>query len=226
MDRESFMLRIREALEVGQTTPPREQAPAVDEALARLASSDDPLVTMFAERAEAVGMHVHRCPASELTQRLIALLREVGARRIATSVGSIPQALGLNESLRRAGFELVDWKKQPGFEAQYELDAGITDVHAAFAETGTLVCSSDAGHSRGLSLVPPTHIALVRETDILPDMIDYWPRLRGLSGADLPSSQAFITGPSKTADIEGVLIQGVHGPERVEIMIVGDGGEA
>lgn len=225
MDRATFMARVRDALEVGQTQPPSERPPVVDEALARLASTEDELVAMFTKRAEAVGMHVHPCTAAELTARLIALLREVGAKRIATSVGSIPQALGLNEALRRAGFELVDWKKQPGFEAQYELDAGVTDVHAAFAETGTLVCNSDAGHSRGLSLVPPIHVALVREADILPDMIDYWPRLRGLASGDLPSSQAFITGPSKTADIEGVLIQGVHGPERVEIMVVGDGGK-
>src|SRR5690606_18699946 len=97
-----------------------------------------------------------------------------------------------------------------------------TDVHAAIAETGSLVCCSDGGHSRGLSLIPPVHIAIVRKSDILPDMFDFWPRYAQSQPDELPSSIAFITGPSKTADIEGVLITGVHGPGRVFVLVVED----
>jgi L-lactate dehydrogenase complex protein LldG len=103
---------------------------------------------------------------------------------------------------------------------QFTLDAGITDVHAAVAETGTLICCSGPGHSRGLSLIPPIHIAIVRAADILPDMLDYFASRRGQKSPQLPSSQAFITGPSKTADIEGELIVGVHGPGRVYVVVV------
>ena len=105
-------------------------------------------------------------------------------------------------------------------DAQFDVDCGITGVHAALAETGTLVLYSDAHHSRGLSLVPPLHIAIVYRRDILPDMLDHWARLRGIPGSDLPSNMVFITGPSKTADIEGELVTGVHGPEAVHIMLV------
>jgi L-lactate dehydrogenase complex protein LldG len=115
----------------------------------------------------------------------------------------------------------VAWRDTPGFEALYNTDVGITDVQAAIAETGSLVCTAGPGSARGLSLVPPIHIAIVRRSQVVPDLIDYWtPSLN----AQLPpsSSVALITGPSKTADIEGVLITGVHGPREVHILLIED----
>ena len=75
---------------------------------------------------------------------------------------------------------------------------------------------------RGLSLVPLRHVAVLRRSEILPDMIDYLESLEGSSITDLPSSQVFVTGPSKTADIEGKLFTGVHGPAEVHIFLVTD----
>lgn len=94
----------------------------------------------------------------------------------------------------------------------------MSDVTACLAETGTLVVATDADHARSVSLIPPVHIAIVPASRILPDMLDYWQKV----GRDIPSNQVFITGPSKTADIEGVLVTGVHGPRVVEILIVKD----
>ncbi|MAE60513.1 MAG: hypothetical protein CMJ49_04050 [Planctomycetaceae bacterium] len=116
----------------------------------------------------------------------------------------------------------MDWRNDSKMTSAYQADAGLTGVHAGLAETGTLICNSDAAHARGASLAPPVHIAVVRRRDILPDMLDYLPRLEGMSPAELPSSQAWITGPSKTADIEGVLITGVHGPGKLIIVLVDD----
>lgn len=219
VDRQTFLTPVRQALGriSGQAVPP---PPTVDPKLVRLASVSEDVVALFAQRAGEVGMTVCRIKSDELIRTVMGLLEKVGARRVAASVGSLPQAVSLNDSLRRKGVEVVDWRATPGFAEQYGLDAGITDVHAALAETGTLICSSDAGHSRGLSLVPPVHVAIVRQSDILPDMVDYWARMKGIPGRELPSSQAFITGPSKTADIEGILITGVHGPGQVHIVVV------
>ena len=105
--------------------------------------------------------------------------------------------------------------------SQYEADVGITDVHAALAETGTLVCQAGPLHGRGHSLVPPVHVAIVRRSDILPDLLDLVARMPENS-RELPSAIALITGPSKTADIEGILITGVHGPGRVFVLLVED----
>ena len=220
--RESFMARVRRSLKHDQTQKPTEPPPVADQPISRLATADDDLPAMFTERAELVGMKVHPATSAGLMRQLVTLLNEIQAKKLVVGAGSLPQALGMKDSLRRNGFEIVDWAASPGLVVQFDTDAGITDVHAALAETGTMVCCSDQGHSRGLSLVPPYHIAIVRKSDILPDMFDYWARQSGIPGAQLPSSIAFITGPSKTADIEGILIKGVHGPKEVHILLVND----
>lgn len=220
-DPQAFLARVRAALGHAETVAPP-PPPAVDESIARLARPGDNLVELFAKRAALVGMKVQIIKTTELNVTIYAVLAEHNAKRVVVGLGTMPQGVSIKDSLRRKGIEVVDWKSKPGLEAQYDTDAGITDVHAALAETGTMICCSDLGHSRGLSLVPPVHIAIVRQSDILPDMLDFWARLRGIAGKDLPSSMAFITGPSKTADIEGVLVTGVHGPGVVQILVVED----
>ncbi|MEX0884910.1 MAG: LUD domain-containing protein [Phycisphaeraceae bacterium] len=230
-DRATFMQRIRTALgrdDTRSTAAPAEPPPDVDEALIRLAAASDDLPVLFTRGAEAVGMTVHRSSAEGAAQTVVARLREHNVRRVGLGAPAVEPALNLRAQLTDAGFELVDWRtpatpaaSRP-LDAQYDLDAGVTDVHAALAETGTLVCCADADHSRGLSLVPLHHVAIVRRSDILPDMLDYWQRYAGLAPHDRPASTVFITGPSKTADIEGELITGVHGPGSVDIILVDD----
>lgn len=219
--RDSFFARIRTALgrPADQAIAP---APAVNEFIARLASPQDDLLAKFEKGATAVGMFVHRTTRASAAEQVLRILSELNAKRIALAAGEAGESLSLRAAAENAGLTITDWQQSPGFEIQYDLDAGITDVHAALAETGTLICASDATHTRGLSLVPPAHLALVRRSDVLPDMIDYWARFKGVTNTDLPSSQAFITGPSKTADIEGVLITGVHGPAAVHIILIED----
>ncbi len=231
-DRNTFMQRIRDALGRDATpaaAAPADPAPDVDESLIRLAHVGDDLPALFARNVEAVGMRVHRSSRDEAGQCLVTLLREHEAKRLGLNAGELEQALNLPAQLTHAGFEIVDWRARPGdggggrgLDAQFDLDAGVTDVHAAIAEAGTLVCCSDAEHSRGLSLVPLHHVALVRRDDLLPDMLDYWRRLAGRRPAQRPASTVFITGPSKTADIEGELITGVHGPGSVDIILLDD----
>lgn len=167
-------------------------------------------------------MMVQRLRADGLTKAVTAILTQANAKRVALAAGTLPQALALPDAIRRKGMQVVDWRATPDLDAQFDIDVGITDVHAALAETGSIICTSDGGHSRGLSLVPPVHIAIVRRSDILPDMIDYWQRQRDLTPTQMPSSIAIITGPSKTADIEGILITGVHGPGQVHVLVIED----
>jgi L-lactate dehydrogenase complex protein LldG len=226
-DRQQFLSRVRIALgktpAASSSAAPASAPPPIDEQLVRLARAEDPLLDLFASRAEETGMIVHRQTQDNIADALIRLLETLHIKRAAGALGAAGRQLSLDDALARSGVEQVDVQRgddEPNFAAQYELDAGLTDVHAALAETGTLVVNSDASHSRGLSLVPPIHIAIVRQSDIMPDMIDYWARLAGMPGVALPSSQVFITGPSKTADIEGELIVGVHGPGQVHILLV------
>jgi L-lactate dehydrogenase complex protein LldG len=93
------------------------------------------------------------------------------------------------------------------------------------ASTGSVVVASSDRERRLASLVPPNHLVLLPESRIVPDLIDLSRSSAGQtaplggSGA-LPSCLTIVTGPSKTADIEGVLITGVHGPGRVDILLL------
>jgi L-lactate dehydrogenase complex protein LldG len=198
-------------------------APVLDESIIRTVPPTADLVAHFAAQAAAAGMKVHRLRAAEVPDRVAALLAEVGAKKIVVGVGDLLQAQAINDALHCHGITIVDWQSSPGLDAQFDVDAGITDVQAAIAETGTLVCCTDAGHSRGLSLLPPVHVAIVRASDIVPDLVDYWGRWANPgAGGEMPSSIVLITGPSKTADIEGELITGVHGPGQVFVVLVED----
>lgn len=218
--REAFMARVRGALGRGVTGAPDGPPPAVDEGLVRLAGAGDDLPAMFTERAQAVGMFVHRVTRDAAVAVLRQLLADRGSTRLACHAGATGAALGLPAALGD-GFELATGDGAT-MDAFYDTDSGIGDVHAALAETGTLVVCSGPTHPRGTSILPPHHVALVRASDIVPDMLDYWAQMAGIPGTDLPSSQVFITGPSKTADIEGVLVTGVHGPDRVDIVLIED----
>lgn len=205
--RASFLARVRAALGRGETVAPA-APPEIDEALVRLASQDDDLVALFENRAREVNMHVRRTTEAHAADMLLEILDAAGAKSVAFSAGCAGGA-----AVSESGRQVMDGSG----ERLYEADAGVTAVDAALAETGTLVLHAAPGKGRGLSLVPPTHIALLRASDIVPDMLDYWAMPRPDT-----SSRVFVTGPSKTADIEGELIEGVHGPESVHVILITD----
>jgi L-lactate dehydrogenase complex protein LldG len=96
---------------------------------------------------------------------------------------------------------------------------GITGVHLAVAETGTLMFLSGAATPAATSLLPETHIAIVPAARIVASMEDAWAQTRAEVG-ELPRAVNFVSGPSRTADIEGVLQIGAHGPFRVHVIVV------
>lgn len=101
-------------------------------------------------------------------------------------------------------------------------EVGITETFCAIAETGTLMTLSGAHTPSTTSLLPATHIAVVREAQIVPAMEEAWQLLRTTFGAAefMPRAVNFISGPSRTADIEQTLTFGAHGPYRVHVILV------
>ncbi|OEE62152.1 hypothetical protein A1OK_01200 [Enterovibrio norvegicus FF-454] len=103
------------------------------------------------------------------------------------------------------------------------IDASLTVIPAAIADTGTLAVITGAKEPRALSLVPPTHIAILRECDIVSNFSDlmtspFWKQ----AGWDTcpPTNLLLISGPSKTADIQQTLAYGAHGPKRLIVFMV------
>lgn len=102
-------------------------------------------------------------------------------------------------------------------EKQAAAEIGLTGCAGAIAETGTLAMLSAKGKSRAVCLLPPVHIAAVQRGDLYFTMSEFLDN----NSANLraASSCSFITGPSRTADIELTLTVGVHGPGRVIVVI-------
>jgi L-lactate dehydrogenase complex protein LldG len=102
----------------------------------------------------------------------------------------------------------------------------ITSAYAGIAETGTIVTYSSHQNPTTLNFLPPTHIAILNAADITGSYEDVWLKLRSdLGSKDLtvsfmPRTVNLITGPSRTGDIQQTLLLGIHGPQRLHIIIV------
>ncbi len=96
---------------------------------------------------------------------------------------------------------------------------GVTGAFAALAETGTTMLVSGAQTPASVSLLPETHIALVPASCVVACMEDAWDRARAALGM-LPRAVNFISGPSRTGDIEQKMVLGAHGPYRVHLIVV------
>ena len=98
------------------------------------------------------------------------------------------------------------------------MDVGITSADYALADTGTLVMISSPQEARMISLLPPAHIAVVPRARILTGLDELFSLLP--APAEITSSMVLITGPSRTADIEQILVRGVHGPGVISVVVV------
>jgi L-lactate dehydrogenase complex protein LldG len=133
------------------------------------------------------------------------------------------QRIGLPEGLTDlplpgTGFQFVPDHGLSPLELD-SLDAVLTDCTIAIAETGTLVLQSGPTQGRrALTLIPDTHICIVRTSDVVATVPEAFARLE--STATLPTT--FVSGPSATADIEMTRVKGVHGPRFLHILLLED----
>jgi L-lactate dehydrogenase complex protein LldG len=192
--------------------------PAIDESIARLVRSDGvDLVAKFVEMARSVKMSCDLVASTdELAQKLVAYLREKQLTRVVLTRCEAFESTGLLSTLASNGID-ARWWDELKLDASYDVDAGITDVFAAVAETGSIVVRRSPSHGLAASLVPMTHVAVVRREQIVADLIDL---MRKLGETGTGTGTVIITGPSKTADIEMNLVTGVHGPGVVQIWVL------
>lgn len=180
------------------------------------------LVALFRERAREQALRVLTCGAGALADDLVALLIQLADARTDGPLRVIIEpSLMLSDDLQsRLPEQIVCLDPHRGDDALFAADVGVTGVAAAVAETGSIVCTSGVEQWRGLSLIPTIHIAVVYERQIAADLFDLF---QSALPDELPANVNIISGPSKTADIEGVLVTGVHGPREVHVMVVTSG---
>ncbi|MEQ1879515.1 MAG: lactate utilization protein C [Burkholderiales bacterium] len=167
-------------------------------------------------------------PVARFRQRCLAMMSTVDDVGTLTDVPAAAARYLRTLKLPEIGvcwpeFAALDWagaglKIEPR-PAMASDKVGITGTYCALAENGTLMLLSGEGTSATSSLLPDTHIAIVPASRIVSAMEDGWDLLRREHGT-LPRQVNFVSGPSRTADIELTLVLGAHGPIRVHVIIV------
>ncbi len=209
-------------------------APQRAEIAARLAAHDRNLVPARAASLDHAGQ-------VDLFQRMAEEV-ETTLTRVA-SAAEVPAAVADYLSQKNLPARLVmtpdpqlddiPWGTRPMLEirrgrAEVTDQVGITGCFAGIAETGTLMLISGPESPTRNNFLPDTHIIVLRGEQVAASYEEGWSRLRAARRAadgnvDLPRTVNFITGPSRTADIEQRLELGAHGPRRLHIVLVDDG---
>lgn len=151
----------------------------------------------------AAGRRVRELLAAAAVQRLLAS----DAPELRAIVQALPAAVRVLP---------VDAAREESLAA----DAGITCAQWGIAETGTLVLASAAERNRLASLLPALHVVVLPAARLLGSLGEAFARLRAPDGAPSARTITFVTGPSRTADIELTLVVGVHGPKDLHVIVV------
>ncbi len=223
--RERILADIRKSLGRGRLHPDRESelrsritAHRRNLLPTRATTLDDRgRVELFVAMAEQVQTTVTRVSS-------LAMVPEAVARYLAVENLPAEVVMAPDPSL-----DAIPWHSWPLLRirrgrAEADDRVSFTPCHAAIAETGTLMLISGAATPTTLNFLPETHIVLVRADQVVATYEDGWERLRNReTPGTLPRSINFITGPSRTADIEQHIELGAHGPRRLHIVLVENG---
>lgn len=224
MERDAFLARVKSAAEIGRQY--RVHIHDFPPETGYVGVSDD-LCTRLAAEIIAVGGEAFVVPTMDDARlRLATILESTPVSSALCWQHELLDRLELRALLAARNIRLHDAESlaDESFASRRQIqlacDVGITSVDCAVAETGSLLVGSRLGRERLASLLPPMHVAVVERSQIVPDLLDAFAMLQTRGVAHLPSNLAFITGPSKTGDIELQLTTGVHGPGRWWVIIV------
>jgi L-lactate dehydrogenase complex protein LldG len=219
--RSAILTEIRRSLKRGPLGPereaelrarvaahPRNLMPARATALDHRAQID-----LFVAMAEEVQATVARVATSENVPE--AVMRYLAGENLPAELVMAPDPR----------LDQIPWETRPLLQirrgrAQPADMVGLTACVAAIAETGTLMLTSGRDTPTTLNFLPETHIILVHADQVVATYEDGWDRVREAGRCGLPRTVNFITGPSRTGDIEQRLVLGAHGPRRLHILVV------
>jgi len=176
----------------------------------------DDQITLFAAQCADLRAEFFLClDEADLHTQLARLASKSGWAKIAAHPGRLTDAaasaLGLPALWTHPGYDI----------AALELcDAALTECDALVSQTGSVLVTSKSAGGRTLSALAPHHVVLARCDQLVPDLTAAFTLLSDTYGTDYPSLVSFITGPSRTGDIERILVLGAHGPKRLSIFCV------
>jgi L-lactate dehydrogenase complex protein LldF len=176
------------------------------------------ILNQYLTKARSVGVNVELLLLSDLEVRLAALIEELQAKSVALPLVGWPELLlcTVQSAVEKCGSATVSPRQIDGGyawnrSALGSANLGITFCGAFIAATGSLAFPSGPGLGTLASLLPETHLAISYAKDCRADLADYLAEF----GAAIPSRLTFVTGPSRTGDIEASMTTCVHGPGKV-----------
>lgn len=192
------------------------------------------LIPKLEEEIKSLAGNCHRASSKvELSAILAQILNGSGTKSLVLSRNPLLCQLDVAGMVRQLGRQVIAWPEgemdataAAAFrEALFQADVGITGVTAALAESGSLVLTSQTEGAQLASLAPPVHIALYRREQVVESLEEVLEKLPVSVDPNTPSlarSVVFVTGTSRTADIEQILVRGVHGPGALHAILVED----
>jgi L-lactate dehydrogenase complex protein LldG len=179
----------------------------------RVDRSHADLVDLFVEKVRALSGTVDRVASADAVPGAVA--DYLASENLPATIRAAPSP----------AIESLPWDARPALTVSYgrsfgKDEVGVTPAFAAVAETGTLMLRSGADHPTTLNFLPDTHVVVLRASQVVGPYEDAWAKLRD-AGA-MPRAVNFVSGPSRTADIEQTIQLGAHGPRRLHIVLIED----
>jgi L-lactate dehydrogenase complex protein LldG len=214
MERAHFLDRIRQGLSGVEAPPLPADLPGTP------ASDDDrPPAQRFSEELRAVGGVVELVSPADLAGAVAAAAEGAEARTAVVGADLGPFDDRVADGLRRAEVEILEPDGSAGWrESCARADLGVTGALLGVASSGSILTAAGPQSSRLASLLPPAHLAILPAEWLVPGFEELFAALG--DHLERASSAVLISGPSRTADIEMVLVRGVHGPRNVHVLLV------
>jgi L-lactate dehydrogenase complex protein LldG len=226
-DREAVLGRIREALRVpAPLKHPAERSAGGEpttahfrEWLPPVGTSADERLALFSRLSENLRSELVVCEtAAQAGEHLRKLAVDLGWKSVGVHRGALIAELEpmLPSSVGRiwvdAGYDK---------DALEAADAGVTECELLVAQTGSVCVTGPSSGGRVLSVLPAHHVVVARRSQLVTDLTEAFASLAmKYRGGGYPSMISFITGPSRTGDIERILVLGAHGPKRLTILLL------
>ncbi len=213
--RDEILARIRSGLAGG----PQPELPPKHEVWPRLNPSAEEMASRFATELTAVQGEVFRCPSmAAAREKLLELVPAGAGQQIGATDRPLCRELAEGVPAERIAFVQPDWTPR----GMATLAAGLVEADFLLADTGSAMVVCATPLERVMCYLPPLGVVVACVDRLVEHMPAAWESI-GPRVADpaLRGEFVFITGPSRTADIEKILILGAHGPKRLVVLLVG-----
>ena len=219
-NREVILGRIREAMKIDAQPhvgcPSQSPAASPQEWLPPVGTTLEEQIRLFRMNAEELRVDLHECTdMHEATQLLKEYAHSNGWRKIGRHSGSL-----IDPVAQPLDLEEVRTDKEYTVDDLESCDAALTECDVLVAQTGSVMVSAPSAGGRALSVLPPHHVVLARRNQMVPDLTAALRHVQAKYRDGFPSFLSFISGPSRTGDIERILVLGAHGPKKLTVLLL------